>query len=931
MKEKYLALAKKSLLSSPNKQELFFQLLNHFEIKVLKKFPDFNQLKISVIPLITSQELFEKVAIKAVRKKKINTLKFIMDECKYDLTKTVDPDKVTLLHEACLYGDNEIVEYLLKKGFNPNAQDFQGETPLQRVLYKGDNLSLIALLKQYKANLDVKGNNKLTPLFLAILYKNSEAAAELIKLGAKKNIKCLDLNYIKFREEVENGTIKIVSPKINNLSLPQENLAEQAIAKYYQGCLLPQLNQAIFREVKAFLLKKPEMLNKNEAYYLINALILTSEIPFQPKVLVNQVLNLIQMNKLSAYFALFGILESVRWFAEQHEVEIVSELNEFVLSQFDSKQIPDKEVANFYFVVGVLYKQVGLFLRSEDYLKQAIIKLPTDMSDQNKMEIFFNLGCTQSFLMKEKAALESFKTAFYLKKDDFESFQNYLSFLLKFEDYQEAENICSQSSFDEYSKIYAEYIKVLTGDSNWEDLLKILDRDFSNTNADTLALDLKANCCIYLHHYNQAINAVKQSFSLTEENFKIDKNINIAREIFKVLYIYMQAREYGMGLIVAECLEKKYSLEFGYSVLCNSAVAVFYLANQQFDKAEISIRKIHNSGADPEFLSYFYLSLAAELLSDTNDVNYDMAMHYINLVLEIDPNHFKAQLYKLFLSILQKDWAATKNVLKNLEPQLSADVSIANDLLREKDPIFLENRLNDSLDIVAISSLNHYEQEENIFIIGDKISCNVEEYDPIKIHNFFKAEKSCLLNETIGVLSPNPKPKTKWQIGSVCFEEGMDGLVRIQHPRFPHCYAVIHPHLKVPFFEKFETALRKSDFYQSALSENVSKIPRKCNDNVQTLNNSIVQLKIHEDNRLWTDRVYHADGKYLLVFDHHDYHPAVRKKAREGKKIQVIDLSENQLSFVTSSVFNSGIFAIPPEESSSASKHSASVTNILNF
>lgn len=829
------------------------------------------------------------------------------------------------MHEACLYGANEIVEYLLQKGFNPNAKDGQGDTPLHRVVVREVNTSLILLLKQYKANLNIKNHNEFTPLFMAILFKNSAATLELIKQGAKKDLKCMGLNYIQFRQEVGKGNIENTSPGVN-LSSPQEDIAEQAVANYYKGCLLPYFNQQIFQEVKAWLVKKPGGLNKNECCCLIDALILTSKTPFQPQILITELSKLIQSGKITTDFVVFGILKASRAFAEQHQVEVVTELNEFALSRLDPKEISNEEIVNFYYMLGNLYKQIGLFLKSEYCLQQAIGKFPEQRANKDKMEVWFNLGCTKAFLMKEKEALESFKNAFYFDPKDEETFQRYLTLLLKFQDYEEALKICDQSEFGEYSKICTAYVRTLTGDSSWLDLLKIVDAKFVSRSANIMALDLKAICYIRLRDHDQAVISAEQSFALTEKNFKEDVNINIATEIFKILNICIQAGKYELGLSLVERFEKEYPLEFGYSVLCNSAASVLYLANQQVDKAEVLIQKIRSLGANPDMLSHFYLSLALEILSNRNDTSYDMAMKYIDLALEIDPNNLKGQLYKLLLSVLRKDQKTTENILQSIEPELFTDISVVKDLLKEEEPILSENPPTHVVDTSEIDN----RQEKDEFIPEEQTNLEMEKYDPVKIHHFFQAEKARLLNETINILSPNPKPKVKWKVGPVCFKEGMNGLIRIQHPRFSNCYAVIHPHLNPPFLEKFENALSKSNYDQMDLSEDTSKVSRKRNSNVQTLNNCIVQLKIHEDDRLWTDKVYCVDGKHLIVFDHHDRHPAVKRKAREGTEIKVIDPLEQQLSLLNPGNI-SGVFVPPPEGINLENKQPIDVTNTLQM
>jgi tetratricopeptide (TPR) repeat protein len=884
MKEKYLASVKKSLLSSDQiKKEFFYTLLKHFNIKGLKKLADFNQLKDSIISLKISPQEFEAVALGAVQKKNLDTLKFLMNECGYDLTKIVGANGVTLLHEACFFGGYELVEFLLKKGFDPNAQDANGETPLHIAAKSKANASLIPLLKERNGNLKIQNKNGLTPLFVAILFNPNSPAPQELKQGV---IKYKGLNYIQFGEKVRNGLIE--NKESLDTSAPVESISEQAVAKYYKGCLHSPFNEQIFQEVKAEFFKSSGPLIR---LFLIDVLILTSKTPFQSQSFIKELLKFVEAGKITIGEVVDGILKASETLAEQRQIQIAEELNQFVLTQLKSKAIAADE--KVYYILGLFYDQIGSFLKSADCLKQAIQNLPEQTDSNRKKVIWFHLGCVQACLY-DKEALESFKKAYYFDQNDEESFQYYLTLLLRFENYKEALQICEKSQLGEFSKICTAWVSTTAGDSSLSDLFQIVNANFASFRAKTLALNLKTFCYIQLGNNDQALIAAEESFAFMEENLKYYKPSQNAIILF--LNTYMKAGKYEMGLKLMECFEKKYSFD-DFSIACIGVLSVFYLANQQIDKAEVLIQKIRSSGANVEMLSHFYLSWAAEILSHENNTNYDLAMKYIDLTLEIDANNFKAQLYKLLISILKKKQTVVDTISQSIAPELLSDMSVIKDLLNE--PILPEST-STNVDTAEIDN----DQTTN-FVEEKQVFPEIEEYNPVKIHQFFQKEKARLLNETI---SPIPKPKTKWKVDRFCFEEGMEGLIRIQHPRFSFCYAVIHPHLHPPFLKKFQGALIKSAY-------DTCNVLRKRNHNVQTLNKSIVQLKINEDCRLWTDTVYQVDGKSLIVFNYQGNHDAIKRKVRERKELKVINLAENQFPLVNPGKMR-GIFATPPENTS---------------
>lgn len=82
--------------------------------------------------------------------------------------------KTTLLHEAALQnhldGHLKVIEVLLKRGADVNAQDQDGMTPLQCLVKEG-NSKIINLLLSFNADVNLKDNSGEIPLVKAIKFK----------------------------------------------------------------------------------------------------------------------------------------------------------------------------------------------------------------------------------------------------------------------------------------------------------------------------------------------------------------------------------------------------------------------------------------------------------------------------------------------------------------------------------------------------------------------------------------------------------------------------------------------------------------------------------------------------------------------------------------------------------------------------------------
>lgn len=94
----------------------------------------------------------------------------------------------TALMVAVSEGNVRAARTLLEKGANPNVFDAKGLTPLMRAVAIGDNIDLIRVLVEFKADMnatDPEGN----PVFMVNPYRNRVAAhRELLILGANPNI-----------------------------------------------------------------------------------------------------------------------------------------------------------------------------------------------------------------------------------------------------------------------------------------------------------------------------------------------------------------------------------------------------------------------------------------------------------------------------------------------------------------------------------------------------------------------------------------------------------------------------------------------------------------------------------------------------------------------------------------------------------------------
>lgn len=104
-----------------------------------------------------------------------------------DVHAALEPSGRTKLHMACLAGDRDIAEFLIRKGANVNLKTNSGATPLSQAASAG-HADVIELLIGKGADVNVPDARGRTPLALARQGKHPEAVRILRQHGAKDSL-----------------------------------------------------------------------------------------------------------------------------------------------------------------------------------------------------------------------------------------------------------------------------------------------------------------------------------------------------------------------------------------------------------------------------------------------------------------------------------------------------------------------------------------------------------------------------------------------------------------------------------------------------------------------------------------------------------------------------------------------------------------------
>jgi len=117
----------------------------------------------------------------ALRQKNLEALRLLLEAG----ARVRSPDeKKSLLHVAAEIGDEAIVDYLIRRGFDPDAPDASGRTPLHYAAEEGHVAVIKRLLETGRVDLNARDAEGRTPLMLAARRGKAGVVLLLLSRGA---------------------------------------------------------------------------------------------------------------------------------------------------------------------------------------------------------------------------------------------------------------------------------------------------------------------------------------------------------------------------------------------------------------------------------------------------------------------------------------------------------------------------------------------------------------------------------------------------------------------------------------------------------------------------------------------------------------------------------------------------------------------------
>ena len=181
----------------------------------------------------------QKAMSAAIEKGDLEAVKHFVEEDNPQYYLTVaDSHGYTALHDAADYNQPIIVDYLIKKGADINAQSTNGVTPITIASHR-NHIKVIQLLADAKADPNIPTKKGVTGLFYASEFNYPEAVKILLKAGANPNHQSHYSGVFPLILATQGGFVKITKMLIDAGANPRtkagNGLDSVAMAKKYQA------------------------------------------------------------------------------------------------------------------------------------------------------------------------------------------------------------------------------------------------------------------------------------------------------------------------------------------------------------------------------------------------------------------------------------------------------------------------------------------------------------------------------------------------------------------------------------------------------------------------------------------------------------------------------------------------------------------------
>lgn len=646
------------------------------------------------------------------------------------------------------------------------------------------------------------------------------------------------MTYLELSKAVKRGDIGLAPTPVPKVETNEDEVNE---ANLFLEKISASLNTNVLDKIKNYYLRKSLTLSAVEARHLLDAYLLAMPFNLQN---FRKFFALIMSKHIvtgSDGIKLLGVV--IEFLKREMNFALVESVCEMMEKAVLETELPKSQRFEFMNYLIVVYNAIGAFAKAE----KIIALVGEDFSgidDKTSAEFYWNSGVTYRNQNKSETAALYYKKAFELVKDDHDIFLSYLVYLINKRDYEQAAKICKLSSCGEFTTVAKNLVKCLTGKHSWQELLNSLKDNYSNQSTLIFALDLKCRCLLMLHNFEKAAEIADFIFNLQLKEVR-DLKSNFAHAVLKRAITYIDCKDFKGALRFYEEYQQQYPQFYATYLPLRQFSAVIYLANGDVAKAESIIKDIPPTAEVTPLLSQSYLGLALECISPTSGIeDIEKGLRYFELAAKFDPTNSMVPF------------------LHSLALKLKDSLTVA--------PAQLDGNSNNSQidDCIEVDLFTEEATEDT-----------EPQYDPKKIHQLFQQQKKQVVATLSSSFTDNFIQKACWLLGGTCIQENRDRVVSLNSQFYPNHFAMIAPGLSLDstLAEQFNQALQKGPVKRSTTQNGIKFL------------GGIIELKINQDLRLYTNKIYkNPDGQFLIIFDTLGNHQDIKKQLNRNEPLTII-------------------------------------------
>lgn len=875
--------------SSNISKEHFCALLKLVDISILKGFESFSNL-FKEYPL-NDTELFD-IATFAVSKNKFALIQYLFEVQGYKQLPHLGEhgSHKTLLHEACYYGSREIIEFLLSKGAEINAVYNGTDRPIHLLIKNEKNdVNLLEILKKYGAGLnDVDPVFMISILHRAKIYQNEKAIKKLIELGANKEVQCGGLTYLQFGDFVKrtknsNPKTKACVEALRSPYIGSSNVSfeHSAFCEWWSLLFSPIESNSfkIFQNNHKMFFQK--IFNHPSARLVIDLFLCAASSYFMSSNLTfGQVKDFCKSyaptKKIPNSLLAIMLPNLIDFFSSCRELSILNEVTVLMLEILAQSDCKNEVKAKFYVDASKAFLNTGNTEQGKKAVNHGLSLVNKDSDPQTYAYLLYNLGLLET--MSGQLADLNIQRAHELLPNDMEISASYYVDLIKQKKYQAAVSLCQKFLPNNHWEILLRTAEYLLGQRKVEEFLWVLESDIDEHNfmqdesvIAQIVSDSRCFFCLQFHRIDLALEIVKKRFNtiVSGTNQPRDATSLLA----KLLYVYIISEKYEEGMKFFHEIEQNNPFIVGVGSEVKEMLIVLYLANHQFEKAELLVKEIQ-SQISPTAQKNINEMLAVSVPTDPQT-----AVEYLDKLIAVFPDQTVFHYYyHLFSNLIQHE-NTVMSPLEYFDPELLENTALQNDLLIKKD---MQTVVEAGTDMLHESqTIGSIENTENLHFTSEPIAS--WEYDPVQVHQYFQQQKE----KKLTVFAQEYQGAFKfdvgasWVIGDKTFKGNTPGVISLNSEFCPNAFVALDPALKLDESVLFS--------FERALSKGLC-IRQKDQEGIKIVKNSVAYIKVmHEDLRIYTTKVHvNAQGQRLYLLNSLGNHVKLDKLLRKPKPFEII-------------------------------------------